>query len=277
VYARLRAAVKGLDRPGGRLLLAGIASARLTAKLRKPVLMRREYGAWVFRWNGVTLPHPSVGSALHPEEARDIFTHVYSPKVGDVVFDVGAGVGDSTLLFSRLVGAEGRVVAIEAHPEAHRWLVRLCESNELTNVVPLQLAVSDGDGEVLISDADTLTNAIIGQEAPEARLAVEARRLDEVACGLGVERIDFLKMNIEGAEGLALIGMAELLSKTRNVCISCHDFIADRGGPDDMRTKAFVSEYLTARGFSVVSRGKGADHVRSYVYGINNNVSPLTQ
>jgi FkbM family methyltransferase len=266
----LRKAVKRLDRPGGRTLLGVLASIRLTAKLRRPTFVRWHDGAWIYRWSEAkVVPHPVIGAALHPEEARDIFLHTYVPTAGDVVFDVGAGVGDTALLFSDLVGESGQVVAIEAHPDTFAWLVRLCELNDLKNVTPLQLAVSDHEGEVLISDDDSVSNTLLESRDDESRITVRARRLDDIANGLEIERIDFLKMNIEGAERAALGGMEEMIRKTRHVCISCHDFMADRGGSDQMRTKAFVSDFLAARGFSLATRDRGADSLRSYVYGTN--------
>jgi FkbM family methyltransferase len=262
-------ALKTLDRPGGRTVLGGIASAGLTLKLRAPIFVRWRDGAWIYRWRGATLPHPVIGSALHPKEASEVLFHEYVPKPGDVVFDVGAGVGDTSLLFSRFVGERGKVVAIEAHPETFEWLSRLCEINDLENVTPLQVAVSDREGEIVISDEATLSNSMVDRGDADAGVTVPARRLDDIARELGIETIDFLKMNIEGAERLALGGMEEMIGRTRHVCISCHDFMADRGGSDRMRTKASVEDFLTAHGFSLTSRDAAADWIQSYVYGRN--------
>jgi Protein-L-isoaspartate(D-aspartate) O-methyltransferase (PCMT) len=76
----------------------------------------------------------------------------YTPQAGAVVFDVGAGIGAEALLFSRLVGPSGRVVSIEAHPATYDRLVKLCAVNRLENVTPLQVAVSDGEGNIVLSD-----------------------------------------------------------------------------------------------------------------------------
>jgi FkbM family methyltransferase len=245
----------------------------LTARLRQPVALHREAGAWVYRWRGATIPHPVIGEALHPEEACAIIGHGYLPMAGDVVFDVGAGVGDTTLLFSKLVGDAGHVVAIEAHPETYGWLVRLCRLNHLTNVTHLQIAASDKDRELLISDERGLTNTIVGDES-EAAVAVPARSLDSVAKELGLQEIDLLKMNIEGAERVALLGVQETIRSTRHVCISCHDFMADRGGPEEMRTRTAVIDFLREHGFSIGEQTRGSDSARSYVYGTNRDITP---
>jgi hypothetical protein len=53
--------------------------------------------------------------------SRGIYCYEYTPRLNDVVLDVGAGVGNATLLFARLVGSNGRVIALEAHPTTFDW------------------------------------------------------------------------------------------------------------------------------------------------------------
>src|SRR5437899_13028030 len=86
---------------------------------------------------------------------------------------------------------------------------------------------------------------------------------------LGLSHADFLKMNIEGAERLALSGMGEMVQKTKNVCISCHDFLADEGGPDDLRTKADITDFLKRNGFAILLCESEGLWIRDFVYGVN--------
>jgi hypothetical protein len=77
-------------------------------------------------------------------------------------------------------------------------------------------------------------------------------------------------MNIEGAERQAIQGMGTVLANTRHVCISCHDFLADDGGPEELRTKDFVRDFLVERGFRVITRDDAPDPwTRDYVYAVN--------
>jgi FkbM family methyltransferase len=276
--SRLRqAARKRLDRPGGRLILGAAASLWYSAKRRQPCLISWRQGAWAHRYRDATIPHERLGDAPSPAEftaeARDIFLYGYEPREGDIVFDVGAGVGAETLLFSRLVGALGRVVALEAHPGTFDRLALLCRLNALANVVPLQAAAADVDGNLSISNADAhVANTIL--DVGEGGIAVPARRLYGVADELGITRVDLLKMNIEGAERDALVGMGELIEHTRHVCVSCHDFLAERGGPERLRTKAFVRDLLLEHGFSLTSRDNAPDPwTRDYLYGVNNRLT----
>jgi FkbM family methyltransferase len=265
--------VRRLDRRGRRALLVVPASVWVSVRHRSPCLVYWRRGSWIHRYREAKIPHASLGRASPPNvftaEAREIFLYGYTPRPGDTVLDIGAGIGAETLLFSRLVGPSGRVVALEAHPRTYERLAKLCDVNRLTNVTPLQAAASNADGEVVVSDREHyLKNTIVAAES--GGIAVRARRLDTLAGELGLAGIDLLKMNIEGAERLAIAGMTKIIETTRHVCISCHDFLADDGGSDELRTKALVHEFLVDHGFSVTARDDAPDPwTRDYLYGVN--------
>jgi FkbM family methyltransferase len=266
------AVVERLDRPGRRWLLVVPGSFWVSFIYRAPCLVYWRDGAWIHRYRGAKIPHAGLGRAAPPavftEHARDTALYAYTPNKGDVVFDVGAGVGSETLLFSRLVGASGRVVSIEAHPRTYGRVVELCNANGLANVTPLQVAAAESDGTVTISDlANHLRNTTLA--AADEGIEVPARRLETLARSLDITHIDLLKMNIEGAEVSALRGLGQLLSNTRNVCIACHDFLADEGGDETLRTKAVVRDLLVAHGFDLRTRDDAPDPwTRDYVYGV---------
>jgi len=140
--------------------------------------------------------------------------------------------------------------------------------NRLENVTLVHVAVADREGQVQLSDSpEHEGNSIIGGFSG---IRVVCTTLDHIFRSLGLSRVDFLKMNIEGAERFALAGMGEMVQKTKNVCISCHDFLANEGGPNEMRTKADVIAFLKQNGFVVSLReSDGRCNVRDYVYGMN--------
>jgi FkbM family methyltransferase len=268
-----QALVDRLDRPGRRALLVVPGSLWVSLSYRTPCLVYWRDGAWIHHYRGAKIPHATLGRAAPPHvftaQARELFLYGYTPRPGDVVFDVGAGIGAEALLFSRLVGATGRVVSLEAHPRTYARLVELCRANGLANVTPLQVAASDSDSAALISDRQHhVRNTMVEPEA--GGIEVPARRIDTIARELGIIRIDLLKMNIEGAERAAIRGVGALLARTRNVCISCHDFLADEGGGDELRTRAVVGDFLTDHGFVVTSRDDATEPwTRDYLYGVN--------
>ncbi len=131
-----RKALEVLDRPGRRGLLTLPGSAWVSFTYRTPCLVYWRDGAWIHHYRGAKIPHASLGRAAPPgvltAAARELFLYEYTPRAGDVVFDVGAGIGAEALLFSRLVGASGRVVSLEAHPDTYRRLVDLATSTGST-------------------------------------------------------------------------------------------------------------------------------------------------
>jgi len=184
---------------------------------------------------------------------EDTWEYLYSPRPGDVIIDIGAGIGSEVHRWSREVGPTGLVVAVEAQPGTFACLKRFCELNGLDNVVPLNLAIMDQPGTAMIDDAAQHISSTILRE--NGGFEVEGTSLDLLVERLELDHIDFLKMNIEGAERLAIQGMARSLSLLRCLCISCHDFKADAGEGDFYRTKSLTESFLTQSGFAVVPRG----------------------
>jgi len=183
---------------------------------------------------------------------NDYWFSVYEPKPADIVVDIGAGKGEETYAFSKRVGPGGRVISVEAHPQTFRCLVKLIEHNGLTNVVPVHAAICEKQHDVFINNPEWDQQGSI--VAAASGLRIPGLTLDALVKNLAVARIDFLKMNIEGAEALAIQGMSQSIQNTKAVCISCHDFLGDSCSNEQMRTKAKVAAFLEQNGFRIFSR-----------------------
>jgi len=273
----MRAGVKAWlnTTPIGRRVLALLGSFWITLVRREPCLVHWKDGYWIHHFRGVTIPDTHVAGPLPLEQftsgAQHIYCFEYTPRPGDVVFDVGAGAGNATLLFSRLIGPEGRVVAIEAHPKTFALLELLCRLNDLSNVHCLQVAATNVEGDAVISDLGIANqNTVL---AGDKGIRVQTRTLDAIANELGLDYIDFIKMNIEGGERFAIEGMVQLAERTRHVAIGCHDCVAEDAlldVPDleQFRTKALVELFLREHGFHVVAnQGAREPWTRDYLYG----------
>jgi FkbM family methyltransferase len=260
------------DRPGGRALLGLLMTARIWQKHR--VFARvtwHDDGYWVFRYPEAAIPKPKLlADRLPPrameEEASGIFFQEYMPGPGDIVIDVGAELGSEINLLSRLVGPEGHVYAIEAHPTTFQWLARRRDASGLTNVTPVNVAISDHAGTAWISDeADSLESRLTGDRTGHP---VRALTLDDFMHKHSIDHVDFLKINIEGAERLAIQGMKNCASRIAHVAVGCHDFLADRLDDDWFRTKEVVRQSLLALGFEIVERRSDdrRDWARGWLY-----------
>jgi len=258
-----------LDNDRRRWLLQFLGSAYLTTT-RGPCWVSRRDGRWVHHYRSQAFVSPSIGGqspAMLDRTTRDVYLWGYTPKYGDVVVDVGSGIGTEVPTFSRLVGSAGRVLAVEAHPTIFEYLVANVTMNNLSNVTPLNLAIAGELGRVRITDDldDHLSNTIV---AVDDGIDVEAETLDGLVATHGLETIDFLRMNIEGAEVMALQGGREALARTRYLCVCCHDFRADRTGEEAMRTFGTVSRRLQDAGFDLAfRRDDPRPDVRDTVYG----------
>jgi FkbM family methyltransferase len=208
--------------------------------------------------------------AAYLAAAQDYWLHSYKPRFGDIIVDVGAGRGEDTLCFSRAVGPHGVVVAVEAHPHSFEMLERFTSLNHLRNVRLVNAAIADREAVFAIdSDAEWQYNSILraADAAASGALSVPGTTLDLLLPALGLSRIDFLKMNIEGAEKLAVCGMDQTIERVDHVCIACHDFLADRGEAEAYRSRDIVIDFLTRRGLSVWRRTTDPrPSVRDYVY-----------
>lgn len=137
---------------------------------------------------------------------------------GKVFLDVGAHVGQFTLLASRLVGPRGRVVSFEPDPMTHRLLCKSIARNKLTNVVAVRAALADVNAvqsfhlsQARNIGANSLRPPAQGLDA-RARVPVECWRMDDFLRRNGIPRPDLVKIDVEGAELLVLDGARETLA-----------------------------------------------------------------
>jgi FkbM family methyltransferase len=197
----------------------------------------------------------------------DYWFHQYSPREGDIIFDIGAGRGEDVRTFAEAVGPRGRVVAVEAHPVTFDNLRHVCRLNRLGHVTCVNAAVMGREGTTRISSVDDWQSNVIGDAASSRGVSVRSTTVDHLRATMGIETVDFLKVNIEGAEVGALDGMTETLAHARHICIACHDFRADRGEGDHFRTRAPVTERLRARGYEIHRREDDQrDYVRDHIH-----------
>lgn len=274
-----KSVVKTLNRPGIRWLAAVGASVAETCVRRRPTIVRPlPGGVFLHRHVDGTIVLPDVLSRMTPERleigTRDIFCFGYTPQPGDIVLDIGAGYGEEALTFSRLVGPQGRVISVEAHPQTYRRLVLTCKYNNLKNVTPVQLAVADAETTVTIDDGTPEGGGYLAATiGGKGGIEVPGTTIDKIITAQGCERVDLLKMNIEGAEQLAVRGMTQSLARMRHVVISCHDFVLQPGlaggDPAWFATYDTVTAFLREMGFTLAERRSGDSRpwVPFYIYG----------
>ncbi len=137
---------------------------------------------------------------------------------GDVMLDCGANLGLYALASAGIVGPRGRIVAVEPLPHCARTLARSATESGFANLTVCEAAISDTEGtaELDISTGDT-SASIVHRRAGEGQrtLTVDTVSLDGLVRRQGLDRVDLVKLDVEGAEDLALTGGQQLLERDR--------------------------------------------------------------
>lgn len=119
-------------------------------------------------------------------------------KEGDIVVDIGASIGYFTLLMAKLVGSTGKVISIEPTKNQFEYLLKNIEKNGFNDrVTAVNTAASDVNGTMQVQ-----VNALADKISP-------CSIIDEIL----PERVDFIKMDIDGSEPRAIKGLIETIKR----------------------------------------------------------------
>jgi FkbM family methyltransferase len=135
------------------------------------------------------------------------------PRRGEVLVDIGAHMGRYTLTTAKVVGNEGMVVAIEPHPENCETLQRNIRLNRLENVIVLNFAAWDTDCELKLFTGDVAGHHSVRMNRRLGWVKVKGRVMDRVLKELNLGRVDWIKIDVEGAECEVLYGLEETISR----------------------------------------------------------------
>jgi FkbM family methyltransferase len=137
-------------------------------------------------------------------------------REGGVALDLGAHIGYFTLLLARRAGEGGRVYAFEPDPENARLLRLNVALNGYDNVTVEEAAVGgeSRSGYLARSSENSGDNQVGGPSSAENVVPVRVVRLDDYFAEYDGP-LDFVKMDVQGYEGLALEGMRTLLARTK--------------------------------------------------------------
>jgi len=179
--------------------LALISEVTLFADLRESI--------WFPLWKFGLYPH---------QIAEDKLAQLFL-KSGDCVWDVGANIGYTTLLYAASVGEEGQVIAFEPSPKAFSFLSEA--TSTFTNVQRVNCAVSDINGSVFFSENTMLDcSSIVEDDFPGTKIEVRATSLDNfLENNNEISPPVFLKIDVEGHEEAVFCGAKELIGKYKPI------------------------------------------------------------
>lgn len=133
---------------------------------------------------------------------------------GQIVLDIGANIGWFTLLASRLVGRQGRILSFEPEATNFALLDKSIQANEFSNVSAFPIAVGDFDGEELLYlAAEPGLHSTYRHLGPSIR--VKTCKVDSIIEERGVSKVDLMKVDVEGAEPRVIEGALQSIQQGR--------------------------------------------------------------
>lgn len=170
----------------------------------------------------INIPKSGSGSLIYYQGFSEIETATFVRSfldLGMIFVDVGAHIGEYTLLAAKLVGETGEVHAFEPQPSLFPLLQDSIQINNFDHVKPNQLALCDHIGEVEFEVFDEPSVSSIKKQSSTKTAAeiirVSTTSLDIYSTEIG-RKIDLIKVDVEGAEKLVFEGATSLMSRSES-------------------------------------------------------------
>jgi len=238
-WAKKRAATATLPQRIGRFLASPTRKKYITLANRArrtfpgmPIPLRLPFGAWWMAEKSA-LDHELIYNEFERMETEFVKRLLRRDMT---VVDAGAHHGLYTLLASKRVGWDGRVIAIEPSPRECARLEKHLRMNRCSNTELVTCALGEDPGEAelyLVDGIHDWCNSLRppAVDEPVRTVRVSVRRLDDVLAESGVTKVDFMKLDVEGAELSVLYGAMKLLHRESRPAILAE--------VQDSRTKAW--------------------------------------
>jgi FkbM family methyltransferase len=169
----------------------------------------------------------------------DRYEKYYNVKMNDVVFDCGANNGTFSLVYSHKVGGSGKVFAFE--PDSQNivdFKQNMLLNNNCTNVELINKAVWNNEDSIVFYEAGSVGSSIFYEDKNSRRVMIQATSIDSFIISHEIKKLNFIKMDIEGAEIEALEGSMETIKKCKpEFAIASYHII--NGAPTYIALEAF--------------------------------------
>ena len=159
----------------------------------------------------LTYNHPHDLAAIIECAVLDVYSLKYIPK-SSVVVDLGAGIGEFTVMASRIVGNQGKVIAIEPSPKDYQTLVYNVSQNHCDNVIAINVGVFDREEKLQL-------------EFKDQKFIADSKPLKEIINDLkiSIDEIKFMKMDIEGAEKFVIPSSLDIIRNLDTLAMEIHN------------------------------------------------------
>ena len=188
------------------LLVRGVGLRRLRARPVDVTVETLHARMRLYPYNNACEKRLLFTPQLSDREERRFLASRITPEM--VFLDIGAGVGATSLYVALRAGPRARVLAVEPQPLLFERLLFNLRQNPAATVKALDCAVADSEGRVTLFsnpyDLGETSMRIVNVEGGGASTQASAKSLATLAHEEGFERIDAMKLDVEGAEDLVL-------------------------------------------------------------------------
>lgn len=165
----------------------------------------------------------SIWIILSPESENWMWNHL-SIRKGYVFVDIGAHIGKYSIPIAKIVGDNGLVIAVEPCPENYMTLKENIKLNGLKNVIALKMAAWNKKCKIKLFIGDKGGLHSLKKDFGLGYIVVQADALDNVFDQFGVKNINYVKIDVEGAELEVLKGLERTLQMLKpNIVIEIKD------------------------------------------------------
>ena len=151
------------------------------------------------------------------ENPSDLYEIRYvTLEKGDTVFDIGAFKGDTAIFFADAVGREGMVYSFEPVKSNYDYLVKNIKLNGLQDIVtPVNKGCSDKSGVLKLVSAESGTPWSFLSEEEDTDEEAEVTSLDDFVASNNINKLDFIKMDVEGWEYKVILGARNTIKRLK--------------------------------------------------------------
>ena len=166
----------------------------------------------------------------------------------NIILDIGANVGFYSIKLSSLVGNSGKIISFEPDPHSFSTLKRNCELNKLKNVEIYNIAISEKEGilKLFSSEKHSGVTSLFNSNGQSNYFEVTTDSLDNILKNR-FPKIDFIKIDTEGAELSILKGAENTLKITKKILIELHEEILKNNNQNPFE----IEKILRDNGFKI--------------------------
>lgn len=228
-----------------------ILSKKIIPRQKKNIIEVNGYKMWI-------IPNdPGISQELQTFKTHEPLSTkliVQLLKKGMTCLDIGANIGYYVLLESKIVGNDGRVIAVEPSPQNYDCIKKNIELQKLENIKAFNFAAGDTNGNIrfFVNERSNGCKVLLEGEKlpnrPGTVIHVPVRKIDDFLNDEGIEKVDFIRMDVEGYEWNIFQGMKNTVQKSKPIIqLEVHK------GPMGNETTTDFFEFFKANGYEVIS------------------------